>query len=173
MWIYGCGKDNRNNAEWKIYSREVIERVIDRPVRMPDSISIYYPDFGSFRKIMGARVKVMFSVDISCGACLSKFDYWNQFINQFEQRYNYKPNVLAVIIAPNCNEETKMLITERWKYEWIYDSKDDFNFNNELDDDRFQAILLDSNDTIRVVGNPVFNDALGQLYEKTIVKYMQ
>lgn len=170
-----CGSScyNDNNAYWKNYSRETILKIINRPVVMPESIQVCYPDLNAYRQLMDSKVKILFNVDISCGVCLSKFHYWNEFINNYECRYGIKPSVLAIIVGSEYSEDIKSFILERWDYEWIYDSDGDFTFDNYLEDDRFQAILLDANDTIRLVGNPVLNESLGQLYEKTITKYMQ
>lgn len=164
-----CGNGHKETY-WQRHSREILESLINQPVRMPDNIPVCYPDSNAYRQLMGSNVKVMFSVDISCGACLTKFHYWSEFVDRFEQRHGIKPPVLAVIFAANCNEDTKEFINEKWSHEWIYDPEGDFTFNNEIDDDRFQAILLDANDTIRLVGNPMFNDKLGQLYEKAIIE---
>lgn len=37
LWGYGCG-DGKDNAYWQKYSRETIGRIINQPVKMPDSI---------------------------------------------------------------------------------------------------------------------------------------
>lgn len=169
--VAGC-RDSKN-ADWRKYSRETIEHIINQPVKMPDSIPVCYPDCGAYMQLMQSKVKVVFSVDISCSTCLSKLNYWNWFVERVEQKYRIKAPVLAVICAPRCNEETIDFVNKRWHHEWIYDPEGDFTFNNELDDDRFQAILLDANDTIRLVGNPVFNESLGRLYEKAIVERLR
>ena len=163
-----CKKD-KDKAHWEKYSRESIERIINRPVLIPNSGLIYFPDSISFDRIMRSSVKVLFSVDISCSVCLSKFNYWNDFINRLERKRGIAVPVLAVISADRYDENTQSIISSLWSREWIYDSNKDFIFNNDLEDDRFQAILLDANNTIRLVGNPVFNEALGKLYETTIV----
>lgn len=172
FWGYGCG-DGKDNAYWQKYSRETIGRIINQPVNMPNSIPVCYPDSDAYMQLMGAPAKVLFSVDIGCSACLSKFNYWDKFINQLEQKHGVKAPVLAVIFAANCNDDTRKFINERWHHEWIYDPEGDFTFNNDLDDDRFQAVLLDANDTIRLVGNPVFNESLGRLYEKAIIERLR
>ena len=168
--LWSCRNDNAN---WHKYSRETIERIINQPVKMPDNIPVCYPDSTAYNQLMGGTVKVLFSVDIGCSACLSKFHYWNEFVKRFEQTHGAKVPVLAVIFAANCNEDTKEYINSKWNHEWIYDPEGDFTFNNDLDDDRFQAILLDVNDTIRLVGNPVFNHSLGRLYEKAIIERLR
>lgn len=84
-----CKKD-KDKAHWEKYSRESIERIINRPVLMPDSGLIYFPDSISYERIMRSDLKVLFSVDVSCGVCLSKFNYWNDFVNRLERLPAYE-----------------------------------------------------------------------------------
>lgn len=85
LWGYGCGNKERDD-QWKDYSREAIERIINQQVNMPDSITVFYPDSNSYARLMSSNVKVVFSIDISCGTCLGKFNYWNDFADRIERQ---------------------------------------------------------------------------------------
>lgn len=140
---------------------------------MPDSITVCYTDSNAYYRLMDSETKVIFCVDISCGVCLSKFKYWNEFSKRIEEEHGLNVPILAVIFSPEFNDDIKEYINRQWRHEWIYDPEQDFTFYNNIEDDRFQAVLLDANDTIRLVGNPVMNEALGKLYEKTVIERLR
>ncbi|MDE6264160.1 MAG: hypothetical protein K2M11_03350 [Paramuribaculum sp.] len=168
----GCsGKPD--NTGWQNYSRDRIESIINQPVKMPDSIPVCYPDSDAYYRLMDSETKVIFCVDISCAVCLSKFNYWNEFSKRIEEEHGLNVPILAVIFSPEFNDDIKEYINRQWSHEWIYDPEQDFTFYNNIEDDRFQAVLLDANDTIRLVGNPVMNEALGKLYEKTVIERLR
>ena len=58
---------------------------------------------------------------------------------------------------------------ERWSYLWAYDYNYEFLDKNELYDDRFQALVLDENNTVKLIGNPYLNEEMEKLYVKYIL----
>lgn len=60
-----------------------------------------------------------------------------------------------------------------WQHEWLYDPFYRFIDANKLNDERFQALLIDRNKEIILIGNPIQNIALKKLYEETIWKYIE
>ena len=173
--LIGCKEHKQNGADeyWKWHSRQVIESIINHKVTLPDSITVFRPDSLSFSKLMTKDFKIIYCINLDCGVCLSKFKYWNSIKSELEEKYKTDIPILAVVTADSCNSNIEAYINSTWGHEWIYDPDEDFAFLNNLEDDRFHAILADRNDTIRLVGNPFNNPALKDLYEKAILRYIQ
>jgi hypothetical protein len=169
--LHGCGCHNEQKENnWKPYSQDKVLSIINNRIIMPDSIPVCYPDSAAFDAIMAQPFKIIFNVDISCSTCLAKFGYWNEFANNLKEKHNLEVPVLAVITSPDFNDDIHDFILTKWSQPWIFDPEADFTYLNDIEDDRFQAVLLDSEGKVRLVGNPMFNKALGRLYEKTVVE---
>lgn len=172
--LLSCSNNDTNSSldNWRNYSRAKVEQIINRKFSLPNQIPKMYPDSATIYELMSKKAKVLYSVDIGCSACLSKFSYWKSFTDQFKVKYGIDAPIIAVVFAPRCDDITVQYISRLCGNAWIYDPEGDFTFENDIDDDRFQALLIDSKDTIRIVGNPMHNEALGKLYEKKLFELL-
>ncbi len=169
----GSGSDNGSTTEWKQYSETRLREIIGSHVVLPDSLCAIRPDSLTIGEIMQSHAKIIFNVDLDCSVCISKFAYWEDFAGRFERRHHHALPIMAVITSSDFDDATEAFVGRLWKRAWIYDPMGDFTFYNKIEDDRFQAILCDAFDTIRLVGNPLLNKKLEELYEKTTLRYLQ
>lgn len=146
--------------EWKRYSELFIESHLNKKV-------IYPADMTSFFRGCDAKTsaKILVCVDLDCGACLMKFSFWTEFLSSLESMGVYIP----VIFYVTGHGEIEKRVNKYWHYSWAYDSKGEFIEKNQLYDDRFQAMLVDDHDSIKLIGNPMHNEKLAELYKKIIV----
>ena len=98
-----------------------------------------------------------------------KFSFWDKFEDFLKNKYGVSVPVIAVIRSDVSYESIDLKVSEYWDGIWLYDRNDFFIEKNQLYDERFQAVLVDKNDKIRLIGNPMLNEQLTELYEKTIV----
>jgi hypothetical protein len=128
--------------------------------QMKDQESYQYDSIG----------KIIFCVNIDCSVCVSKFTYWQDFINTFQARYGVVPDIIAIVSGRPIGSSIEEFVSDQWKHQWIYDPEEDFIFQYEIEDDRFQAMVLNKESEIILIGNPVHNKAMGALYEKAYLK---
>lgn len=152
---------SEQEEEWKRYSALFIENHLNRKV-------IYPADITSFLRDCDAKTsaKILVCVDLDCGACLMKFSFWTKFLSSLESEYGI---YIPVIFYVTGNGELEKRVNKYWHYSWVYDSKGEFIEKNQLYDDRFQAILVDDQDNIKLIGNPMHNEKLAELYKRIIV----
>ncbi len=110
--------------------------------------------------------KILVYVDsIGCGSCKLQLNKWNEFIKETTP----KPKFLFCI---NSNDKKEINFIRK-KYQFfspIYqDMHDSLNkLNHFPKDERFHTFLLDSNNRIKVIGNPIHNPQIKELYLKII-----
>lgn len=171
-WNLDSRNKKQKDEKWKKYSQQVIEDHIGAYISLPNCIS--FPDFSkkSIDSILSKDVKVLFNVDIDCGSCLIKFSFWKQFTEKLYANYKIQLPVLAFINSSRP-ETVVNRVNKYWEYGWVYDSQYEFLDMNKLHDDRFQAVLVDRNNKIIMIGNPMHNNVLEDLYERTIIQLVK
>lgn len=168
----GCtGKGNGGDAEWRNYSARFVRDKINTEAVLPDSVFDAHGDTVPGIRVMSMPGKVLFCVDVECGVCLAKFHYWKEFVRKFRIRHGKDAPVLAVVSSERPGYAAR-IVEENWGLDWVYDPGAAFIDCNDLEDDRFQAVLLDGENVVRILGNPMFNESLGVLYENTLSRFL-
>lgn len=167
--MVGCHR-KKATPEWQAFTRHVVETYVNQTVSLPDSLPSQHPE--TIDSIYRAPLKIVVVVDLDCSTCLLKFDYWNQFADRLYQRKGIRIPLLFYINT--CKSEK---LDERMaaftSHPWVYDRQQAFNAANGLYDPQFQALLLDADQRILLIGSPVGNDKLEKLYEQTIERRHQ
>lgn len=173
IWVYivvclctiSCKRDAAKikEKEWKIYSTDFIKRHIGNKVVFPNT---YWED-NVIEPVRKSHLgKILVNIDIECSVCLMKFAFWKQFQRSMIQKYGI--DIPIVVFVNGNRKHVSEVVHEYWSGYWVYDDKDFFLEQNDLFDDRFQTLLVDSNDYIKLIGNPMHNVNLTNLYEKEI-----
>lgn len=109
--------------------------------------------------------KIIVYVDTNgCFTCKLHLMEWEDFIHELD-------SVPALFyFAPRSTEEVKGILKENlFYYPVCIDEKDSLNILNHFPkDERFHTFLLDSNNRVKVIGNPVHNPKIKELYLKVI-----
>lgn len=164
--IHFSKENSISNHEWKKYSSEYIKKHLNTLIVYPDSVKSKRDEM-----ITSQNVKILFSVDIDCSACRIKFTFWNEFCNNIYSKYKIRVPIVAYISGVDRNIDK--IVEEEWDKSWVYDKNEEFIIKNDLFDDRFQAVLVDQNNIIKLIGNPMHNPDLANLYEKVLLRYFK
>ncbi len=62
----------------------------------------------------------------------------------------------------------KIIEKSGYQYSWIYDKHEEFIHKNKIYDKRFQTVLLGKRKQVIIIGNPVLNPKLEELYFKKL-----
>lgn len=163
-------RNKGENDKWEEYAQEIIKSHIGTYLSFPNHVSSPFFSQESIDSILCQDAKIVFNVDIDCGSCLIKFSFWEQFAENLYRKHKIQLPILAFINTTSSQTITNR-VKKHWKYKWVYDPKYEFIDKNSLHDDRFQAALLDKNNKIIIIGNPMHNKKLENLYEQAIVKF--
>ena len=112
--------------------------------------------------------KIVSYIDsIGCLSCKLKLAEWNSFIEQLDSVNDV--SILMYFHPHNKREITYLLKKDHFNLPVCIDEKDSLNKLNKFPMfDEFQTFLLDKNDKIMAIGNPIHNPKIKELYLKII-----
>lgn len=115
-----------------------------------------------------ADYKVLMYVDSTgCMSCKLQLAKWKDFIHQVYENIKKDENLVFLFYfdVKNIDELKHLLIHYKFKYPICIDAKNELNSLNEFDERfSFQTFLLDRNNKVLAIGNPVFNEEIKNLY---------
>ena len=139
---------------------------------------IYFPDSLTSR-IMGKDTsctelfnkdyKILVFVDSTdCTECKLQLYEWSKLINN-SQQYNDKLSIIFIIHTPNPKNIDIICKKNKFNYPLFYDKKNITNTLNHFPKEiEFQTFLLDKNNHVIIIGNPIKNTKMWNLYMKII-----
>ena len=139
---------------------------------------IYFPDNMTFT-IRGndtvdfscqGKYKILSYVDSTgCTSCKLGLDEWAKYISQIDSVVSDSVKFLFFFCPKDGMEIYQMLRIKKFEYPICIDNDDKMNkLNHFPSDERFQTFLLDKNNRVLAVGNPVHNPKVKELYLKII-----
>lgn len=169
--IITCVSSSCNQKEYK--AMKIIHYWKGKEIIIPDSIKFkkhgIYP-IDLYRQ--ESDCKILVYVDsIGCTSCKMKLEEWNKMISHFDSISNYKVEYLFVIHNKNPKELSYVLINDNFEIPVFVDTNDILNKINKFPQDiLYQTFLLNSKNEVLFVGNPVYNDAVKELYDDFLTK---
>lgn len=128
-----------------------------------DTISYSYQDF---------KHKVLVYVDSTgCTPCKLKLDAWKFFIEEMDNLSKNSVGYLFYFADKNPKEIETMLRSENFDFPVVVDQKNQLNqLNTFSKDENFHHFLLDEQNRVKIVGNPIYNAKIKELYFSEIQK---
>jgi len=126
----------------------------------------------SFASRLKNKYKILHYIDSSgCTPCKLTLFEWNQLLKTLQDTRKE----VAFVFIISTNDSTNIMKINKWKelhkcpYPIFYDRKNLLDDKNKfINDPMFQTFLLDQNNKVILIGNPVGNTDLQNLYKKTI-----
>ena len=104
--------------------------------------------------------------------CIRKLSLWVPFIDQLEKKYRVP--VLFFVAVSDTTLLSKVLDEIHFTHPVIIDYNDDFLKDNNLPGNSIlHTMLLDSVNKVSLVGTPISNDVLQNLYVERIEKLLR
>ena len=159
------GQKDRD-AAWKEQAANEVRAHINKKFIYPDSALTPCPA-AEAATMKQAACKIATCVDMDCSVCVGRIYYWSNFVHRMDSLYGIKvPVALYVFSETKSADELAPIMDKLWGRLWFKDSKYEFMDKNYLHDERFHMVVLDRQDTIRLVGNPVLNPKMEELLTK-------
>ena len=154
------------------------ESASDRIARLVtewDSREIIYPNKMYFtilgrdtiqKEIMNSKYSIITYVDsVGCTSCKLALSRWLKFIAELDTITESSVPVHFFLNPSNKDEVIKIFEHNQFDYPVCFDEKDSINIlNNFPQDIFFQTFLLDKDNRVIAVGNPVLNPKIKDLY---------
>jgi hypothetical protein len=169
LMFISCGT-RRNGDKDKL--KQALSMWIGKEIYLPKDLEIKVREKDTICKdIFSKKFKVLTYVDsIGCTACKFKLFEWGEIIKKV-LRNNRNVSFLFYVHSNDYDKLEKLMQINKFIYPIIYDKSDKLNRLNHLPDNlRFHTFLLDQNNKIVLVGNPVGNSKLLDLYLQQILK---
>lgn len=115
---------------------------------------------------------------IGCISCKLQLPRWKKLIEETDTVFPKKVNVLMVFYPKDKRKLIQNLRNEQFEHFVYIDENDSLNIlNNFVHEDHFCTFLLDKNNKILVIGNPVLNPNIKKMYydvisEETGISYV-
>lgn len=108
-----------------------------------------------------------FADSVGCMSCKLKLELWKSLIEELNIDYNV--SILFVFQTKKSEEMSYILKKANFNYPVVFDEEGSFNFlNNFPTDDNFRTFLLDKEGKVILVGNPIYNSKIKNIYMSTI-----
>ncbi|MCQ2238974.1 MAG: DUF1573 domain-containing protein [Bacteroidaceae bacterium] len=161
--------------------QESEENKLSRFVKEWEGKEIVFPQDCSFSGLDGKECpsppldtpfKIVYYVDsLGCMSCKLKLEEWKRFIHEVDSLSDEKVSSFFYF-HPKENDlkEVEILMkSNAFDYPVCIDRADRFNAANRFpENDSFHVFLLDEQNKVRVIGNPVLNPTLKELYLQVI-----
>lgn len=122
-----------------------------------DTVTFNLPD---------SEFTVLFYIDsIGCTTCKLQSLRWTELMNEMDTLYNGKVSFQFVLRPMNRKELTSSLKRDKFVYPVLIDEHNQFNkMNNLPQEEAFHTFLLNKQNKVIAIGNPVSNPKIKELY---------
>lgn len=104
-----------------------------------------------------------------CTSCRLRLTGWNRLMERIGSLSPFSVDLVMVSVSGKEKEQEYILDREEFPYYFAVDRDDEFLKANVLPEERYlQTFLLDSENRIVVLGNPLDSPSLSRLYAKTL-----
>lgn len=158
---FGCSNLNKSENE------KIVDEWIGKEIILP---KLKYNDI---IKENQSGLKIVSRINGNCYSCISQLTEWKEFMNSFSQNEKF-PFYFYLVIADSSvyNKINKEKI--HFDYPVIFDTNDDFRKKNKLSHNNiFHSMLIDSDNKVILIGNPISNVTMQDLYKKVIDNYYE
>lgn len=144
----------------------IVNRWLNRNIEFPSSLSCNVHGKDS---LLAADFKILFFLDsIDCVCKLNLYQYQALIEKCQQDSLNVVPIILiATSDFEKLNEE---IVSRNFSYPIFYDFDNEFNKINELPPYLFQTFLLNEENKVQLIGSPIGNSKMWELYKKTITQ---
>ncbi|MEQ3234672.1 DUF1573 domain-containing protein [Bacteroides cellulosilyticus] len=117
------------------------------------------------------KCKIITYVDSTgCTSCKLKFSEWKELMNTIDSLRPDSVQFLFFFFPKRGTEIYQSLLADRFKYPVCIDEEDSLNKLNSFPSDMaFQTFLLDKDNKVKAIGNPVHNPKIKELYMKILM----
>lgn len=164
LMFFSCSNNQRDSI------LSVFKEWEQREIKFPSNSVFTKLACDTVKMDIQSEFKILTYIDsVGCTSCKLQMPLWKEFI--FETDSNPNNNVVFVFYI--CPKDKKgfeyILKRDRFDYPVCIDELDSLNILNQFSSDsRFHTFLLDKNNKVLAIGNPMHNPKIKELYLKII-----
>lgn len=149
---------------------EVISEWIGREIVLPDGLVYRIQDDTVGLNLNRQDFKIVSYIDSSgCTSCRMKLDMWSDITNEFKALTDLDIEVLMIVNTIDTADVLANMYRNNYLNPVAFDPDNVFNRTNTLPPrPEHHCFLLDSENKVVAIGNPVLNPKIKELYEQYI-----
>lgn len=150
----------------------ILDNWIDKEIVFPENLKFSIQgEVESNFAIHDGEYKIIVYVDsVGCTSCKLHLSEWKNYINYMDSIQTNKVQFLFFFFPKNGRDIYITLRIENFKHPICIDTLDVLNKLNHFPSDmQFQTFLLDKNNKVMAIGNPVQNPKIKELYLNIIL----
>lgn len=152
LTIISCTRHNKITNEQKI-----IEKWFDKELVLP-----------LIDEVPGQR-KIVSVVDGLCNPCVSTLSSWEKYLDEFHQQDTTLKIIIYMSYVDSSMFDEIFNINQNLCKYLVFDKNNDFmNINKLTNNPRFTTFLVDQDNKVKLIGSPVQNETLKNLYLEQI-----
>ena len=167
--IYSC-KGNKNREE----VAKIVSEWIGKEIRFPDNVPCYVSGKDTLQELCNANFqkefKILLYVDSTgCSSCRLRLPVWKQLIEEADSLFQGKVGFLLFFQPKKVKDIGFMFVQDKFDYPIFIDIDRAINNLNRFPQAmQYQCFLLDKNNKVLMIGNPVLNPKIWELYKEQI-----
>lgn len=171
LTLFSC--ENENDEKVKEF-RYIVKENLGSKLIIPSDLQIYKP-FSNYLQdsleMSNSKFKVYSIINASCGTCIDNMKRWEEFSS------NLLKSEVVVILIFKSDDNFELLkyacekgIIREFPYPFFLDPNNMFMQQNKFmkRNKHFETCLTDANNRIILLGNPLYNENIKELYIKQI-----
>lgn len=147
-------------------ANSIVKQWIEKEIKFPSSINLTRQD-SLWKLMINKEIKVLTVVDSnSCTECRLKLYDWRKYIEEIDS-INLDITFIFIVHAKDSSLIEIIKEKNKFNYPIFYDYTNKMEqLNHFPKDSRFQTFLLDKNNKVILIGNPIGNSYMWKLYKK-------
>ncbi|MEN7549830.1 hypothetical protein AAG747_18035 [Rapidithrix thailandica] len=161
--------ENKKGPIWTKTAETIVTKMKGQKVLLPDNLEPVggTPDY--FKSIKNHQFKIVSYIDANCGVCIEDLIFWKKFMKETPIKRDHCAFIFYINTFDKEEFQKNMATTHGFTHTWVHDPNDEFISRNRLYDKRLQTVLLNKNNEVVIIGNPVLNSDLEKLYKKVLL----
>lgn len=165
LFLFSCSDDKKHNIE------ALVKEWNNKEIRFPENsvFTRYVTDTVPYR-ISKTDYKVVVFVDsVGCISCKLQLPRWKEFMHEVDSLSDGNIPFIFFFQTKDERELRYILKRDNFSYPVCIDTEDIFNKLNRFPREMmFQTFLVDPENHVKVIGNPIHNLSVKDLYLKEI-----
>jgi len=170
---------NTDRTPHKASLESTIGSTLGKKLFLPNNLHVYspFPDLvADSATIFNAEYKLFTHINASCGSCITEIKLWENLVTEFDK---YKIPIILICESDDRFELLKYLCEtggiEKFSYPFFLDKKNEYIKRNQFMEKAqdLETVLIDKENNILLLGNPIRSKEMKELYLKEIQKRMQ
>ena len=167
--VFSC-KDHKKRDE----AAKIVNEWLGKEIRFPGNAPCYVTGKDTLPELCSANFqkefKILLYVDSTgCSSCRLKLFEWKQLMEESDSLFQGKVEFLLFFQPKNLKEMEYLFIRDGFNYPVFIDvNRTIDNLNHFPQAMQYQCFLLDKDNKVLMIGNPVLNPKIWELYKEQI-----